>query len=87
MENVLVDQDGRVKIVDFGLASMGEKQSMIMAGTPQFMSPELVHKKNFQPLKTDIWAFGILLYWMVLGYYPQDNANKKIRKDSKRSDF
>ena len=66
---------------------MGDKHTMIMAGTPQFMSPELVNKRNFQPHKTDVWAFGILLYWMVLGYYPQDNANKKIRKDPKRSDF
>ena len=37
------------------------------------MSPELVKKKEYDPFKADIWAFGILLYWLALGYFPQDN--------------
>ena len=53
---------------------------MIVAGTPQFMCPELVNKKRYDPYKADIWAFGILLYWMFLGYYPQDNCAKKAKR-------
>lgn len=53
-----------------------------IAGTPYYMSPELVSKKNYNPFKADIWAFGILLYWLVLGYFPQDtgeaNNNNKL---------
>jgi serine/threonine protein kinase len=56
---------------------------MKIAGTPQYMCPELINKKRYDPYKADIWAFGILLYWMVLGYYPQDNSIKKTKRDSK----
>jgi carbon catabolite-derepressing protein kinase len=51
----------------------------VIAGTPQFMAPELIGRKNYDPLKADIWAFGIMLYWMALGYFPQD-ANPKKKK-------
>jgi serine/threonine protein kinase len=34
-------------------------------------------RKNYDPLKADIWAFGIMLYWMALGYFPQDADKKK----------
>ena len=53
---------------------------MIVAGTPQFMCPELVNKKRYDPYKADIWAFGILVYWMFLDYYPQDNCAKKAKR-------
>jgi serine/threonine protein kinase len=49
---------------------------MIVAGTPQFMCPELINKKHYNPYRADVWAFGVLIYWMVLGYYPQDNCKK-----------
>jgi len=56
---------------------------MIVAGTPQFMCPELLSKKKFDPFKADVWAFGVLLYWIALGYYPQDNYKKvKTTKQS-----
>jgi carbon catabolite-derepressing protein kinase len=51
----------------------------VIAGTPKFMAPELISRKNYDPLKADIWAFGIMLYWMALGYFPQD-ANPKKKK-------
>lgn len=64
---------------------MGDHREMTVAGTPQFMCPELTSKRNFDPYKADVWAFGILLYWVVLGYYPQDNCKpeKKLRKTDK----
>jgi len=37
----------------------------------------LVAKKNYDPFKADVWAFGIMLYWIALGYFPQDADNKK----------
>jgi serine/threonine protein kinase len=44
-------------------------------------------KRQFCPYKADIWAFGIMLYWMVMGYFPQENvpmsSKKSIKRDSK----
>ena len=51
------------------------------------MAPELVSKKQYDPFKADIWAFGILLYWLVLGYFPQDNESPKKKKNTTSSNF
>ena len=45
-------------------------------------------RKNYDPLKADIWSFGIMLYWLALGYFPQDADNKKkISSIKKWEDF
>ena len=59
---------------------MGEHSEVKIAGTPYYMAPELTSKKQYDPFKADIWAFGILLYWLVLGYFPQDNESPKKKK-------
>lgn len=41
------------------------------------MAPELITRKNYDPFKADVWAFGVMLYWMALGYYPQEADQKK----------
>lgn len=46
------------------------------------MPPELLVKKKYDPFKADIWAFGILLYWLVLGYFPQDTEPTKKKKQN-----
>jgi len=71
--NVMVTEDGVVKIVDFGLAQLGDATKLTKAGstlgTPAYMSPEQVQR---QPLdrRTDIWSLGILLYEMTTGQVP-----------------
>jgi serine/threonine protein kinase/Tol biopolymer transport system component len=73
--NVKVTPDGVVKVLDFGLAKAtadefvnapdGTKQGVIL-GTPTYMSPE---QARGQPVdrRTDIWAFGCVLYEMLTG--------------------
>lgn len=63
---------------------MGEHSEVKIAGTPYYMSPELLSKKQYDPFKADIWAFGILLYWLVLGYFPQDNESPRKKKTTKK---
>ncbi len=79
-ENILINLDCEIKIIDLGLAMIGDHSEMKIAGTPFYMCPELVHRKNYDPFKADIWAFGILLYWITLGYFPQDNSQKKKKR-------
>jgi len=61
----------------------GDQTEVKVAGTPYYMSPELIHKKYYDPFKADIWAFGILLYWLTLGYFPQNNESPKKKKSTK----
>ena len=81
-ENILINQNNEIKIIDLGLSIMGEQSQIKIAGTPYYMPPQLLIKKQYDPFKADIWAFGILLYWLALGYFPQDNEPAKKKKQS-----
>ncbi|MBL8292986.1 MAG: serine/threonine-protein kinase, partial [Bryobacterales bacterium] len=73
--NVMVSVDGRIKLLDFGLARRvrltgGETESLTVqgeiAGTPAYMAPEQAEGKKADE-RTDIFAFGAMLYEMLAG--------------------
>ncbi len=68
-ENVHIDPNGRVKLMDFGIAKTADlsltKTGMTM-GTPYYMSPEQVAGRPVTPL-VDIYAFGMLFYELLTG--------------------
>ncbi len=71
--NVIVSSDGRVKIVDFGLAKMlGESfqtQAGSLVGTVNYMSPEQVEGRVVDH-RTDIFSVGVVLYELLTGVNP-----------------
>ena len=75
--NMLLDKHGTVKVTDFGVSQMFEndgcrEEDLVgnTAGTPHFMSPEMVQKGKFHAKKHDIWSAGITLYMMSVGHPP-----------------
>mmetsp|Transcript_34402 Transcript_34402/g.31107 ORF Transcript_34402/g.31107 Transcript_34402/m.31107 type:complete len:102 (-) Transcript_34402:84-389(-) len=42
----------------------------IFCGTPSYMAPEIVSKKNYRGRPTDIWALGILMFTLLAGHFP-----------------
>jgi eukaryotic-like serine/threonine-protein kinase len=72
-QNVMVDSSGKVSVMDFGLARTAESHGMtqtgMLMGTPAYMSPE---QAKGEPLdaRSDIYAFGIILYEMLTGTVP-----------------
>jgi calcium-dependent protein kinase len=68
-ENMMFDTvGGNIKLVDFGLAIETNKKLHALAGTPYFMSPDVL-KGSYGP-KCDIWALGVVLYLIVTGELP-----------------
>lgn len=64
--NVLVDENGLVKIIDLGQAcSIGTIKKRIQ-GTPGYMAPEQAHRGEITP-KTDIYNLGAMMYWILVG--------------------
>ena len=72
LENILIDEEGNVKIIDFGfsLVTPKTKPLNVCCGTPSYMSPELMARKNYYGHLVDIWALGIILYILVVGVFP-----------------
>jgi tetratricopeptide (TPR) repeat protein/predicted Ser/Thr protein kinase len=71
--NIMIDKEGNVRIMDFGIASsLGTKGitgAGVMIGTPEYMSPEQVEAKEVDQ-RSDIYSLGIMLYEMVTGRVP-----------------
>ncbi len=80
-ENVFITKDGRIKILDFGLAKLAQKPGTdpddvtlvgertaagVVMGTASYMAPEQVRGEPADP-RTDIFAFGAVLYEMLSG--------------------
>jgi hypothetical protein len=88
-ENVMIDAQGNVKIMDFGIArsmEAGTRLTGTMVGTPAYMAPEQVAGKPVD-YRTDVYSLGLMLYEMFTGApaFSADNsiavALKQIREE------
>ena len=72
-QNIMVDEDGNARIMDFGIArslrGKGITGAGVMIGTPEYMSPEQVEGKEVDE-RSDIYSLGVILFEMVTGRVP-----------------
>ena len=83
-ENVMVDDDGRVKVLDFGLAaqirsSQSRTSNTVTSkgGTPGYKSPEQWLGRP-QQAPADVYAFGVMAYWLFSGHLPFDGDDPVV---------
>lgn len=79
LENLLMDENNNVKIIDFGFSTCipNTKKIKIFCGTPSYMSPEIVMRKEYAGPPADVWALGVLLYALLCGCFPFKGRNDK----------
>ncbi|MCG7207654.1 serine/threonine protein kinase [Streptomyces arenae] len=71
--NVLLSQDGRAVLTDFGIATVEGSSALTMTGevigSPEYLAPERALGRGFGP-ESDLWSLGVLLYTAVEGASP-----------------
>ena len=79
-ENILLDQEGRCKLADFGWSNfdVGDKFRDTYCGTPEYLAPEMITKSGHNE-SVDIWALGVLLFEMLTGRTPFNFTGDRIQ--------
>jgi len=72
LDNILLDADGEIKICDFGVSRVIQKDQNIteQCGTPAYIAPEIISDGGYSGFSADIWSLGVLLYAMLCGTVP-----------------
>lgn len=85
-ENIVLDEHGRVILVDFGSAAYVKDGPFdVFMGTIDYASPEVLAGNKYDGRPQDVWAAGILLHTMAFGEIPFYNAEEILKKDIKIS--
>ncbi|KAK4344389.1 hypothetical protein RND71_037483 [Anisodus tanguticus] len=77
-ENLLLDFQGNLKVSDFGLSALplqGVELLHTTCGTPNYVAPEVLSNRGYDGASADVWSCGIILYVLMAGYFPFDEAD------------
>jgi cGMP-dependent protein kinase len=74
-ENLMVDEYGYLKLLDFGTAKVIKGRTFTVVGTPQYMAPEIIIGKGYS-LASDLWSLGVLIFEFICGSVPFGEHDK-----------
>ncbi|CAM8902870.1 unnamed protein product [Rhodiola kirilowii] len=77
-ENLLLDSYGKLEVSDFGLSAFSQQGDGLLhtaCGTPNYVAPEVLHDKGYNGTASDVWSCGVILFVLMAGYLPFDEAN------------
>ncbi|XP_040976860.1 maternal embryonic leucine zipper kinase isoform X3 [Aquila chrysaetos chrysaetos] len=81
-ENLLIDKEHNLKLIDFGLCAKPkgglDYHLNTCCGSPAYAAPELIQGKAYIGSEADIWSMGVLLYALLCGFLPFDDANVMV---------
>ncbi|RCN51931.1 hypothetical protein ANCCAN_02019 [Ancylostoma caninum] len=80
-DNILLTAQGLAKITDFGVAlGPGQKHRKCFYGSDAYAAPE-TYFQNSYTTQSDVWSVGVVLYEMIIGYRPFNNAKEVVSRE------
>lgn len=83
-ENILISQEGTLKLSDFGFAKMVVDEEMkhnpttqTSVGTPIYMSPQIIIGDPYT-IKCDVWSLGVVFYKLLYNLYPWEKTDNIV---------
>ena len=76
-ENLLLDYDKGIKLVDFGLSNTYKEGELLKTacGSPCYAAPEMIAGKKYHGTGVDLWSCGVILFALLAGCLPFEDAN------------
>ena len=76
LENLMLDSEGNIKIIDFGLSTILHKNQLAQTyvGTCEYQAPEIVQRLVYEK-SVDWWSLGIIIYEMLFSTTPFFDIN------------
>jgi serine/threonine protein kinase len=89
LDNIVLTENFEPKLIDFGLCTesflnstsfYNDNLRSTVCGTLEYMAPEILKNKPYDPMATDIWALGVVVYSMATGQFPWHGPISQIIK-------
>jgi MAP/microtubule affinity-regulating kinase len=80
LDNIIIDDSMCIKLIDFGFGihvNSNEKKLNLFCGTPSYMAPEIVKKKDYYGQPADMWSAGVVLFNMLCNTFPFKGVDEK----------
>ena len=78
LENLLLDDEGNLKLADFGLSIIAKNLDDMLqtrCGTPYYAAPEIFFSTGYVGTSADIWSCGVILYTLFTGEFPFEGGS------------
>ncbi|CAA9989606.1 serine/threonine protein kinase, putative [Plasmodium knowlesi strain H] len=79
-ENILLDDDENIKLIDFGLSTVYEKNNLLATscGSPFYTSPEILQGNKYHGELTDVWSLGVILFLLLNRKLPFNHISLNV---------